>query len=183
MAENLAGRVEERLQVILTDRQEDRQDSGEDIDPNHRYPGEEREGEEGEEPQRGYPGDGRAPPYQRYPVVEEDREESYLRPHQRYPDQEEEEEAERRIPPQLSYQFQFEEREQQQQNLEELEHEVNTQEGMNVNLNCVAIGSLPEDAVADWSRLDGKEIDSRHKGGPWQTLRGGCNRMDIYFRL
>jgi len=49
------------------------------------------------------------------------------------------------------------------QSLGELEHEVKTQEGMNVNLNCVAIGSLPEDAVADWSREDGREIDGRHK--------------------
>ena len=161
LAENVAGRVEERLQVLLTDSQEE---ADQRYSPGlHRYPGEE------EELQQGYPGDDRVPPYQRYPE-EEDREENYNKPphHQRYPEEEEDSgEAGQRISPQSGFQFQFEEREREEepglQSMGEVEHEVKTQEGMNVNLNCVAIGSFPEDAVADWSREDGKEIDRRHK--------------------
>ena len=144
--------MEERLQVLLTDSQEEVAIRSSPGQHSQRYPGREEE----EELQPGYPGDDRVPHYQRYPV-EEDREEESYRPHQRYPVLMDDD---------LGEAGQLEDRKREMpglQSLGELEHEVKTQEGMNVNLNCVAIGSLPEDAVADWSREDGREIDGRHK--------------------
>ena len=166
LAENVAGRVEERLQVIVTESEEEQQTSHRyrpaQSPYQQRYP--EEEAEEEEEP------DWYSqvqPPYQQmYPGPSEEQ--------QDYERTSEEEQAPR-YPPHLGYQFQFEEEEELEDYAEDIpenmpglgvggfEHEVNTKEGRNVDLDCLAIGSLPEDAQVDWRMEDGREIDRRHK--------------------
>ena len=73
-----------------------------------------------------------------------------------------------RVPPSMGYQFQFDE----DYEMEEepvparsglVEHEVNTREGMNVDLTCMNIGTMPGNTQAVWSREDGRDIARRHK--------------------
>ena len=68
----------------------------------------------------------------------------------------------------MGYQFQFDE----DYEMEEepvparsglVEHEVNTREGMNVDLTCMNIGTMPGNTQAVWSREDGRDIARRHK--------------------
>ena len=59
-----------------------------------------------------------------------------------------------------------------------VEHEVNTREGMNVELNCLTVGSAPDGAAAVWSRADGAAIDPRHKTSEGALLIRGAKLKD-----
>ena len=134
LATNEAGQVEERLQVMVSDTQE-LHNPQEDrySEPRDRY--------------RAPPPSSPPPPLDPYRAPSED---AY------------------RVPPSMGYQFQFDE----DYEMEEdpipassglVEHEVNTREGMNVDLTCMNIGTMPGNTQAVWSREDGRDIDRRHK--------------------
>ena len=148
LASNDAGQVEERLQVMVTD-QEEFVSSPANRDPGtnpYNY-----------QPRSGYPVEedniDREDPY-RYPPSE---------PRSRYPPSE----PRSRYPPPIGYQFQFdndyEEPTYERRPNNVVEHEVNTKEGMNVDLTCMNIGTMPGNTQAVWSRADGADIDQRHK--------------------
>ena len=64
------------------------------------------------------------------------------------PEAEEEEASMARFPPPVGYQFQFEEDYEERPPASagpgaRMEHEVNTKEGMNVDLTCMNIGTMP----------------------------------------
>ena len=66
-------------------------------------------------------------------------------------------------PPPIGYQFEFEDYDQEdeeERNVGLVEHEVNTREGLNVNLTCMSIGTVTSNTV--WSRADGRPINPRH---------------------
>ena len=46
-----------------------------------------------------------------------------------------------------------------------VEHEVNSRVGMNVDLTCVNMGSMPDNSEVVWSRPDGRPIASTHTTG------------------
>ena len=46
-----------------------------------------------------------------------------------------------------------------------VEHEVNTRVGMNVDLTCMNVGSMPRNTRVVWSRSDGSTIASSHTTG------------------
>ena len=134
LATNEAGQVEERLQVMVSDTQE-------------LHPPQEDRYSEPRDRYRAPPPSSPPPPLDPYRAPSED---AY------------------RVPPSMGYQFQFDE----DYEMEEepvparsglVEHEVNTREGMNVDLTCMNIGTMPGNTQAVWSREDGREIDRRHK--------------------
>ena len=88
-----------------------------------------------------------------------------------------------RLPPSMGYQFQFNE----DYEVEEepipamsglIEHEVNTREGMNADLTCMNIGTMPGNTQAVWSRQDGRDIDRRHKRTEGVLHIRGAKRSD-----
>ena len=183
LAENVAGRVEERLQVmiimmmmmkmmilttvilqvIVTDSEEEASERY--SPPQSPYQQRLQAQEEEEDP---YFEDFATEVPETYSPVHPSYQQTYSQPeedngygpYERYPGTEEP-----RYPPHLGYQFQFEEDESEDSvvGLGDFEHDVTTKEGMNVNLDCLAIGSIPDDARADWSREDGQQIEPRHK--------------------
>ena len=59
-----------------------------------------------------------------------------------------------------------------------IEHEVNTREGMNADLTCMNIGTMPGNTQAVWSRQDGRDIDRRHKRTEGVLHIRGAKRSD-----
>merc|ERR1719447_603897 len=105
---------------------------------------------------------------ERLQVMVTDREEYVQMPGQQEPPRYEPIEPQSRYPPPIGYQFQFDEDYEEQgyerpSSVGTMEHEVNTKEGMNVDLTCMNIGTMPVDTQAVWSRVDGEDIDARHK--------------------
>ena len=78
----------------------------------------------------------------------------------RYP-----QESEKRYPPEPynPYQTETPEKNPNLPSIPAVEHEVNTRVGMNVDLTCMNIGSMPVNTQTVWSRADGNPIARRHK--------------------
>ena len=74
------------------------------------------------------------------------------------PEAEQEEASVARFPPPVGYQFQFEEDYEERPPASagpgaRMEHEVNTKEGMNVDLTCMNIGTMPGNTQVHWSYI------------------------------
>ena len=157
LATNEAGHVEERLQVMVSDTQELHT-------PQDRYSEPRIPPSQPRDRYRAPPLTSPPPPLDPYraPAPSED---AY------------------RVPPSMGYQFQFDE----DYEMEEepipassglVEHEVNTKEGMNVDLTCMNIGTMPGNTQAVWSREDGRDIDRRHKRTEGVLHIRGAKRED-----
>ena len=169
LASNVAGQTEERLQVMVTDQQEHvtqhynpppPQPQQNDLFPSRPYHNQEYPSQPQYEPSQPYP------PRDRETPEEPDR----SQPQSRYP-------------PPVGYQFQFEEDYDDQgyerpNSIGLVEHEVNTREGMNVDLTCMNIGTMPGNTVAVWSRVDGASIDTRHKKSDGVLHIRGAKKSD-----
>jgi len=164
LASNEAGQTEERLQVMVTDREEYVQMPGQQQPP--RYPP--------QVPQSRYNPEPQYDPYRRQTNSENEPQE---------PSRYEPIEPQSRYPPPIGYQFQFDEDYEEQgyerpSSVGTMEHEVNTKEGMNVDLTCMNIGTMPVDTQAVWSRVDGEDIDARHKKSEGVLHIRGAKKSD-----
>ena len=154
LAMNVAGQVEERLQVMVSDNQE--LHTPQDRYTEARIPP--------SQPRDGYRAPSPAPPRDDYRPS--------APPEDAY-----------RLPPSMGYQFQFDEDYEMEEEPEParsglIEHEVNTREGMNVDLTCMNIGTMPGNTQAVWSREDGRDIDRRHKRTEGVLHIRGAKRAD-----
>ena len=142
VALNAAGQMEDRLQVIVEENEEYLQQGSYPQDrqspqPAHRYP---------PNPENRYPPE----PENRYPPEPENR---YApKPENRYPPE-----------PYNPYQTEGPENKPNTPSIPVVEHEVNTRVGMNVDLTCMNIGSMPVNTKTVWSRADSNPIARRHK--------------------
>ena len=134
VASNNAGQIEDRLQVI--------------VEENEQYLQQGNSPQDRQSPQSA----NRYPPEQenRYPTE----------PENRYPP-----ESEKRYPQESynPYQTETPENNPNPPSIPAVEHEVNTRVGMNVDLTCMNIGSMPVNTQTVWSRADGNPIARRHK--------------------
>eukprot|EP00092_Neocalanus_flemingeri_P030526 GFUD01033144.1.p1 GENE.GFUD01033144.1~~GFUD01033144.1.p1 ORF type:complete len:1379 (+),score=380.56 GFUD01033144.1:81-4217(+) len=153
VATNTAGQMEDRLQVIVA------------------------ENEEYLQPPMGYPQNRYSPePENRYNV---DQENIYPpEPENRYPPQSRNRDQ---VDPYNQYPpdpLNTPEDSPSQPSIPAVEHEVNTREGMNVDLTCMNIGSMPVNTQTVWTRADGSPIARRHKKADGVLHIRGAKKSD-----
>lgn len=149
VAINAAGQMEDRLQVIVSENEEDLQPMGY---PQNQYPTE---------------------PENRYNPEQENR--YYPEPENRHPP---EPKIRNPFPNRIPNPFDIPEENPSQPAVQAVEHEVNTREGMNVDLTCMNIGSMPINTQVVWTRADGSPIARRHKKAEGVLHIRGAKKSD-----